>query len=195
MKRKAFTLTEILVIVAVLIVVTLLAIPLFMRARDNSHHGSCSSNLKQIGLGLLQYTQDTNEKLPVLTTEQGWVGALQPYVKSTQLFQCPDEKKVGSDKLTDYWFNQRLASVETKQIVNPTVTLMSGDGEPSDDPNASLALLPPLWKSKANSPAHRHFSESAFYLFADGHVKSLKPDAITTSQPNAKSQMPTFLIQ
>ena len=136
----------------------------------------------------------TNEKLPITTTDQGWVGALQPYVKSTLLFSCPQEELHGTDNLTDYWFNRRLAGVESKQFVNPAATLMCGDGEPSDDPNSSLAALPPLWISKTDSPARRH-ADAANYLFADGHVKSLQPNAITTTKPNAKSQTPTFLAR
>ena len=193
MKKNAFTLTEILIGVAILALAALILFPLFARARDNLHHGSCSSNLKQIGLGLLQYTQDYDQKLPILTTQQGWFGALQPYVKSTRLFQCPDEKESGDDKLIDYWFNQRLAGVEGKQIFDDKNTLMCGDGEPSDDPNASLTALPPLWRTKEDSPARRHFSETAFYLFADGHVRQLAPDKITIDKPSQRR--PTFLLR
>ena len=193
MRHRAFTWPQILLLVAVLIVVTLLAIPLFVRARDDTNHnGSCSSNLKQIGLGLLQYTQDYDEKYPILTTQQGWVGALQPYVKSTLLFQCPSEKERGGDNLTDYWFNRRLEGVASKRIADEKITLLAGDGEASDDPNASLAVLPPLWMSKEDSPARRHL-DVGNYLFADGHVKAIQPDKITLAKPSANQ--PTFLVR
>ena len=192
MKHKAFTLPQILLLVVVLILVTLLAIPLFVRGNLN-HSGSCSSNLKQIGLGLVQYTQDYDEKFPILTIEQGWVGAMQPYVRSTRLFSCPDEQERGGDNLNDYWFNRRLAGVELKQIADDKTTLLAGDGEASDDPNASLAVLPPLWISRTDSPARRHFSDTAFYLFADGHVKQLGPEKITLAKPALKK--PTFLVK
>ena len=139
-----------------------------------------------------QYIQDYDEKYPTLTTQQGWFGATQPYLRSTQIFVCQQEKLRGANDLTDYWFNQRLAGVQLRSLANTSWTLMGGDGEPSDDPNVSLQLLPPLWISKENSPARRHF-DGANYLFADGHVKAYKPDKITLNSPSKKQ--PTFLVK
>jgi hypothetical protein len=43
--------------------------PVFARARENARRTSCQSNLKQIGLGMLQYTQDYDEKLVPIRTD------------------------------------------------------------------------------------------------------------------------------
>jgi prepilin-type processing-associated H-X9-DG protein len=85
----------------------------FARARENARRASCQSNLKQIGLGVAQYTQDYDETLfPHRTRARNelydndvngqrtagritvqdrnfWATLIQPYVKSWQLFQCP----------------------------------------------------------------------------------------------------------
>src|SRR5690606_37150184 len=85
--------------------------PAFARARENARRTSCASNLKQIGLGMMQYVQDYDGKYfwrcygdtvgsgapgtvadcrvywgPTSTSNTGF---LQPYIKSTQIFSCP----------------------------------------------------------------------------------------------------------
>ena len=64
MKRKAFTLIELLVVIAIIAILAAILFPVFARARENARRASCMSNLKQIGLGVLQYTQDYDEKYP-----------------------------------------------------------------------------------------------------------------------------------
>jgi prepilin-type N-terminal cleavage/methylation domain-containing protein/prepilin-type processing-associated H-X9-DG protein len=96
----AFTLIELLVVIAIITILAAILFPVFARARENARRAGCQSNLKQIALGIFQYTQDYDEKLPVLmvndspspTAPFGWADALQPYLKSTQIFQCPSEK-------------------------------------------------------------------------------------------------------
>jgi len=62
--HTAFTLIELLVVIAIIAILAAILFPVFARARENARRSSCQSNLKQIGLGILQYTQDYDEKLP-----------------------------------------------------------------------------------------------------------------------------------
>jgi len=63
MKRvRAFTLIELLVVIAIISILAAILFPVFARARENARRASCMSNLRQIGLGLMQYTQDYDEK-------------------------------------------------------------------------------------------------------------------------------------
>jgi prepilin-type N-terminal cleavage/methylation domain-containing protein/prepilin-type processing-associated H-X9-DG protein len=99
--RRGFTLIELLVVIAIISILAAILFPVFGRARENARRASCQSNLKQINLGIMQYTQDYDERLP--TTYNGtpygssdgysnwglWMVGLHSYVKSTQIYQCP----------------------------------------------------------------------------------------------------------
>ncbi len=93
--QKAFTLIELLVVIAIIAILAAILFPVFARARENARRSSCQSNLKQIGLGLMQYTQDYDESLPIIWYGSNptiyWVDTVQPYVKSYQLFHCPSD--------------------------------------------------------------------------------------------------------
>jgi len=168
----------------------------FGRARENARSASCASNLKQISLGFLQYEQDYDDKMPPASANNknlgtngfGWAGVLQPYLKSTQIFQCPSEKHPfvdGADptkpNYTDYWMNARLSGLELAKINAPAQILLAGDGDggsPSSTARYHINTLPASWRTTSGSPARRH-SDMANYAFLDGHVKLLKPTAIT----------------
>ena len=63
-KRFAFTLIELLVVIAIIAILAAILFPVFGRARENARKTSCLSNLKQIGLGMMQYTQDYDDTYP-----------------------------------------------------------------------------------------------------------------------------------
>lgn len=113
--RRGFTLIELLVVVAIIALLAAILFPVFSRARENARRSSCQSNLKQQGLGILQYAQDYDEIMVPAWLEgscdagQGWqptgstgfncnsgpeknlkwMDLVQPYVKSEQIFNCP----------------------------------------------------------------------------------------------------------
>lgn len=96
--RAAFTLIELLVVIAIIAILAAILFPVFARARENARRSSCQSNLKQIGIGILQYNQDYDEKMPrdlidVNGSRYAWSVVVQPYVKSTQVFACPSNTK------------------------------------------------------------------------------------------------------
>jgi prepilin-type processing-associated H-X9-DG protein len=126
----------------------------FDRARENARRSSCQSNLKQISLGLLQYVQDYDEKLP---PAKPWIDVLMPYLKTEYIFKCPsvtDPKGYGyayNSKLSNKPFDILPLSSQTVSIYETTVLKRNAYG-------------------MGENPAFRH-AGGANYAFADGHVK------------------------
>jgi prepilin-type processing-associated H-X9-DG protein len=108
-----------LVVIAIIAILAAILFPVFARARANARKASCLSNEKQVGLGILQYTQDYDETYPTGMTEafdsegatrrgMGWAGQISPYVKSAQIFVCPDDQ---TPSACSYGFNSNLHRV------------------------------------------------------------------------------------
>jgi prepilin-type N-terminal cleavage/methylation domain-containing protein/prepilin-type processing-associated H-X9-DG protein len=96
---KGFTLIELLVVIAIIAILAAILFPVFAQAREKARAITCISNLKQIGLAVTQYTQDSDEKMPngasPYGTCAGWAWEVYPYIKSTAVFHCPDDSGVG----------------------------------------------------------------------------------------------------
>jgi prepilin-type N-terminal cleavage/methylation domain-containing protein len=61
MRRTGFTLIELLVVIAIIAILAAILFPVFARARENARKSNCASNLKQMGLAIMQYVQDYDE--------------------------------------------------------------------------------------------------------------------------------------
>ena len=192
MKHRAFTLIEMIVVVAIMLILAAILFPV-LSSHPHSHGGSasCRSNLKQIGLGFLMYAQDYNEKFPAVAASGGWGNAVQPYIKTWYVFHCPSSQSKGAEQTTDYFLNARLSGVKQTKIEALELSILIADGRGGQPLNYSLSQLPDAWRKDEKSPAWRHL-DMANYLFADGHVKPLKPKQVTLDKPGKNN--PTFLL-
>jgi prepilin-type N-terminal cleavage/methylation domain-containing protein len=158
--KKGFTLIELLVVIAIIAILAAILFPVFARARENARRASCQSNLKQIGLGVLQYIQDYDEKyVPTFVNldgaagytpsvaanaDQGWSQIIQPYMKSTQLLQCPSETNApgnaSTTQFTDYFYNSELGGGNALAGGDPTQGTGSGGSAPGQS-GVAQALL------------------------------------------------------
>jgi prepilin-type N-terminal cleavage/methylation domain-containing protein/prepilin-type processing-associated H-X9-DG protein len=108
---RGFTLIELLVVIAIIAILAAILFPVFAKAREAARATACKNNLKQIGTGIMMYTQDYDETwfvggscdtTGILGIQFGtwpdgtpmygyWNAVVQPYVKNAQLFRCPSE--------------------------------------------------------------------------------------------------------
>jgi prepilin-type N-terminal cleavage/methylation domain-containing protein/prepilin-type processing-associated H-X9-DG protein len=73
MKKRGFTLIEVLVVSGILLILGGILFSLFARAREQARKTTCVSNLKQLALGMLMYARDWDDKL----TPGGYAATLQ----------------------------------------------------------------------------------------------------------------------
>jgi prepilin-type processing-associated H-X9-DG protein len=205
--KRGFTLWQLIGLLALLGIIAAILFPVFARKRENDgHRNPCQSNLKNIGLAFQQYLQDYDEKFPPVASggaAYGWADALQPYLKSTQIFQCasePDARKPTTNPrvagYTDYWYNVRLAKLKQSEVTASALTFLSGDGnDGSDKTDARYAIstIPKTWIGNNNSPLYRHL-EGANYGYVDGHVRWHAASQIEALDLSAspKAGSPTF---
>jgi prepilin-type N-terminal cleavage/methylation domain-containing protein len=152
-KSSGFTLIELLVVIAIIAILASILFPVFGRARENARRSSCQSNLKQIGLGLLQYAQDYDETLPCwyfgpsstsnAATSYKWNDAIFPYVKSEQIFTCPSDGAANNR----YVFHRNLTAATNLFLGSYAVNAMyrqtdssSNADPPTGDQGVGVAL-------------------------------------------------------
>jgi prepilin-type N-terminal cleavage/methylation domain-containing protein/prepilin-type processing-associated H-X9-DG protein len=204
-RRSAFTLIELLVVIAIIAILAAILFPVFARARENARRSSCQSNLKQIGIGVMMYTQDYDERLPSSNANNGLPNGdnshvfsyyVDPYLKSTQIFRCPSDT---TTTVSSYGYNYvylagsglpSAISIAKIQDVAQTLMLMDSYNVGAYD----FIYAPRYWRSNgAASPlatapsttnAYQHGNaddrhlETINTLWCDGHVKSVKITSI-----------------
>ena len=169
MKRRAFTLLELLVVLAILAILAGLLLPAISRTKASGQSVVCLNNLHQIGIALQIYVQDNQDHLPVMydrPTNGPPAGpsidrVLLPFVGGvSNVFRCPSD-------------NQHLFEL-TGSSYAWNVLLNGQDG----DRLQMLSNAYPLHQIFVVFDKDKfhlvHGSRGAInFLYADGHIKNL----------------------
>jgi prepilin-type N-terminal cleavage/methylation domain-containing protein/prepilin-type processing-associated H-X9-DG protein len=192
-----FTLVELLIVIAIIGLLAAMLFPALAKTRELARRSSCQTNIRFIALGIRQYAQDFDERLPLVaandvgvsaTIPYGWADAALPYIKSPRQFQCPSEPNAlpadanangtlfDESGTVDYFYNSRLDGVEEAELHFASSVIMLGDYSTGDarnvfDGGAGSGPLP----AGASGAGNVRHPDGANYAFADGHTKWLKP--------------------
>ncbi len=94
MRRLAFTLVELIIVTLIIAILVAILAAVLLRAREGGKRTSCLSHERQLGLALLQYTNDFDERFPagfINAPGVGWAQKCLPYYKSPSVLECPDD--------------------------------------------------------------------------------------------------------
>jgi prepilin-type N-terminal cleavage/methylation domain-containing protein/prepilin-type processing-associated H-X9-DG protein len=206
--RRGFTLIELLVVIAIIAILASILFPVFGRARENARRSSCLSNMKQLGLGFMQYTQDYDERLPLAehgtpaTGGPGWIyytvfpardtakayrpdsGSLYPYIKSVQVYVCPSDTK-GQNSGNSYSMNSCATDDASGFAVGKSLAAFEETSkwmllsEESETGNLATGSPDDAYQDlNAKNVISSRHLEGSNVTFMDGHVKWYQPDKI-----------------
>jgi len=197
--REGFTLTELLVVMAVIGILTSLALPALSRAKLQAHRAACLSNLRQVGLAAQLYMGDYGglfhhhegwvlddgtqvESLPDKPNdcagggagnshaEKPWVIFFQPYLNNRRVGFCPADRTPRS----------RFLATHLRDF-NGGIT----DVNESPPPQSELAIARREFLTTQSYLLNSVFTHRCCRYALEGALPGFATDAVVSSLPNA----------
>ncbi len=138
MHQRGFTLIELLVVIVIIAILIAVTMPILAQVNLSAQQAKCISNLRQIGVAMLAYAGENNQRLPetahTATDDKVWIYLLKPYLNNVDEVRiCPADPKG----------EQRLAADGTSYILNSFLFIPRTDpfGNPIGEPTNNLLLI------------------------------------------------------
>lgn len=174
MRKKAFTLVEILVVIAIIAVIAAITIPALSAAKRRSQDAVCLANLRQLGVALYAYASDNSDRIPIESSTpinpvlpHPLLSTLGPYGLKSETLRCPRDYFVDFDRGSPDYAQNHFARCGSSYDVN----LVLGSYTLSGVPNPSGLALASDFFSFHSSPSDN--PQWFQVLFFDGHVKKV----------------------
>ncbi len=181
--RRGFTLIELLVVMAIISILASILFPVFSRAIEKAKSTACLSNIKQIQMATMMYSQDYDGLYPGLpyipaggTSVIAWDDMLLPYTENKQIVACPTLQGAPVGYAINFWIigtgganaKKSAEKITFADATEPVSWYMFPVGVADPDPDGNAATA-------GSNPAIRH-REGANFAFADGHAKWARPE-------------------
>ena len=90
--RRAFTLVETLVVIAVIALIAAMLLPALSKARQSGRRTACASNLRQITVALSIYTCENEGDFPTFNQTNRWPSQLHRGYENFDVLLCPSDR-------------------------------------------------------------------------------------------------------
>jgi prepilin-type processing-associated H-X9-DG protein len=208
-RRAGFTLTETVVVVAVLMILGGMTFPVLAQVREKARQANCAANLAQIGKAMHMYSQDWDGSTPPYAVKtvtpglplQNWLmlRSLAPYTRGAAIWRCPSDPLTGQNRIgaytvhrwSSYVFAGPDAGAPPLRADDPVPASDRGPAEVTyavDDTVFLIMARTSTGRRVMTATRPGNHLDGANRLFFDGHVRHWTYPDLT--RPSSPSRLP-----
>jgi prepilin-type N-terminal cleavage/methylation domain-containing protein/prepilin-type processing-associated H-X9-DG protein len=203
MKSKAFTLIELLTVIAIIGILAAILIPVVGKVRESARQAVCGSNIRQLSIAMLLFADENNGVLPTTgSTAQGeqptdWIlwrrnedelrlSPIVSYIGNTfqpEIYRCPSDERVADPaNRPTYAYSFTMNRALDPQSPGRAGPSVRGHIENIPDPSRIVMLVEEdtpndssAWLENPEDELTQRHGGRGHVSFVDGHVELVTP--------------------